>query len=139
MSEIGENLKNILKKGFEAIGSKASDLAANAKQKVGEYNLTNQKNDLFCAIGRKIYELALDGETPVGFLHAERGGFQRNAHCAGIVVGIRAAWRRPTPGGTRRFCASTFRLRWSGCASFRGKSALPLSAVCRKERSRSSA
>lgn len=67
MSEIGENLKNILKKGFEAIGSKASDLAANAKQKVGEYNLTNQKNDLFCAIGRKIYELALDGaKVPEG-------------------------------------------------------------------------
>ena len=61
MSEIGENLKNILKKGFEAIGSKASDLASSAKQKVGEYNLTNQKNDLFSSIGRKIYELSLSG------------------------------------------------------------------------------
>ena len=61
MSEIGENLKNILKKGIEAIGSKASDLASNAKQKVGEYNLTNQKNDLFSAIGRKVYELSLSG------------------------------------------------------------------------------
>ena len=61
MSEIGENLKNILKKGFEAIGSKASDLASSAKQKVGEYNLTNQKNDLFSSIGRKVYELSLSG------------------------------------------------------------------------------
>ena len=53
MSEIGENLKSFLKKGIEVIGSKASDLASNAKQKVGEYNLANEKKDLFCAIGSK--------------------------------------------------------------------------------------
>ena len=56
MSEIGENLKSFLKKGIEAIGSKASDLASNAKQKVGEFNLVNEKKDLFSAIGSKIYE-----------------------------------------------------------------------------------
>jgi len=63
MSEIGENLKSFLKKGIEVIGSKASDLASNAKQKVGEYNLANEKKDLFCAIGSKIYEKFLNGET----------------------------------------------------------------------------
>ena len=57
-----------------------------------------------------LLELALDGETPVGFLHAERGGFQRNAHCAGIVVGTRAAWRRQGIG-TALFREAE---RWAG-------------------------
>lgn len=63
MSEIGENLKSFLKKGIEVIGNKASDLASNAKQKVGEYNLANEKKDLFSAIGSKIYDNYLNGYT----------------------------------------------------------------------------
>ena len=63
MSEIGENLKSFLKKGIEVIGNKASDLASNAKQKVGEYNLANEKKDLFSAIGSKIYDNYLNGDT----------------------------------------------------------------------------
>ena len=63
MSEIGENLKSFLKKGIEAIGSKASDLASNAKQRVGEFNLANEKKDLFSAIGSKIYENYRNGMT----------------------------------------------------------------------------
>ena len=63
MSEIGENLKSFLKKGIELIGNKASDLASNAKQKVGEYNLANEKKDLFSAIGSKIYDNYLNGDT----------------------------------------------------------------------------
>lgn len=40
MSEIGQNLKNIVLKGIDLIGSKASDLASNAKQKVDLLSLT---------------------------------------------------------------------------------------------------
>lgn len=61
MSEFGENLKNIVKKSMAVIGNKATDLAANAKQKVDAFNLTNRKNDLFSMIGRKIYELSVQG------------------------------------------------------------------------------
>ena len=61
MAEIGENLKNIVMKGIEVIGNKANNLATNAKQKVGEYNLANEQKDLFSAIGSKVFELAKQG------------------------------------------------------------------------------
>jgi len=61
MSEFGGNLKNIVMKSIEALGNKASDIAAGAKQKVGEYNLANEQKDLFSEIGSKVYELSKQG------------------------------------------------------------------------------
>ena len=61
MSEFGGSLKNIVMKSIEAIGNKASDLAAGAKQKVGEYNLANEKKDVFSEIGSKVFELSKQG------------------------------------------------------------------------------
>ena len=61
MSEIGENLKNIVMKGIEVIGNKASNIASNAKQKVGEFNLANEQKELFCVIGSKALELSKKG------------------------------------------------------------------------------
>ena len=61
MSEIGENLKNLVLKGIEVIGTKANDIASSAKQKVGEFNLANEQKDLFSNIGSKVYELFKQG------------------------------------------------------------------------------
>ena len=65
MSEIGENLKNLVMKGIEVIGNKANDIASSAKQKVGEFNLANEQKDIFSSIGSKVYELYRQGaEVP---------------------------------------------------------------------------
>lgn len=61
MSEFGGSLKSIVKKSIEALGNKASDLAAGAKQKVGEYNLANEQKDIFSDIGSKVFELSKQG------------------------------------------------------------------------------
>lgn len=61
MSEIGENLKNIVMKGIEVIGNKANDLASSAKQKVGEFNLSNEQKELFSSIGSKAFDLFQNG------------------------------------------------------------------------------
>ena len=61
MSEIGENLKNLVLKGIEVIGTKANDIASSVKQKVGEFNLANEQKDLFSNIGSKVYELFKQG------------------------------------------------------------------------------
>ena len=71
MSEIGENLKNIVMKGIEVIGNKANILASSAKQKVGEFNLTNEQKDLFCEIGSKVFELSRQGVEFPGELQAD--------------------------------------------------------------------
>ena len=55
MSEIGENLKNLVLKGIEVIGTKANDIASSAKQKVGEFNLANEQKDLM----RKQHQMLL--------------------------------------------------------------------------------
>ena len=61
MSEIGENLKNLVLKGIEVIGTKANDIASSAKQKVGEFNLANEQKELFSAIGSKAFEMFRQG------------------------------------------------------------------------------
>lgn len=71
MSEIGENLKNIVMKGIEVIGNKANILASSAKQKVGEFNLTNEQKDLFCEIGSKVFDLSRQGVEFPGELQAD--------------------------------------------------------------------
>ena len=63
MSEIGENLKNLVLKGMEVIGTKANDIASSAKQKVGEFNLANEQKDLFSTIGSKVFELFKQGSV----------------------------------------------------------------------------
>ena len=61
MSEIGDNLKNLVMKGIEVIGNKAESIASNAKQKVGEFNLVNEQKDVFSVIGSKVYEMFRQG------------------------------------------------------------------------------
>lgn len=63
MSEFGQNLKNMVIKSFETIGTKAGNFAANAKQKVETYNLVNQQKDLFAALGEKVYQMAGKGTS----------------------------------------------------------------------------
>ena len=78
MSEIGENLKNLVLKGIEAIGTKANDIASSAKQKVGEFNLENEQKDLFSDIGSKVYELFKQGADLPDELAEEADRFLRN-------------------------------------------------------------
>ena len=61
MPELGQNLKNIVMKGIDLIGTKAGDLASSAKQKVDTFNLENQKKDLLAEIGSKVYEMCRSG------------------------------------------------------------------------------
>ena len=68
MSEFGQNLKNAVMKGIEAIGSTASSLASNTKQKVEEFNLSNQLKDLYAEIGEKVYTLSKQGTVFPGDL-----------------------------------------------------------------------
>lgn len=62
MSEIGQNLKEIVKKGINAIGNTANSFAASAKQKVDAYNLENRKNEVFADIGKKICLMHKEGK-----------------------------------------------------------------------------
>ena len=68
MSEFGQNLKNAVMKGIEAIGNTASSLASNTKQKVEEFNLSNQLKDLYAEIGEKVYTLSKQGTVFPGDL-----------------------------------------------------------------------
>ena len=61
MSEFGQNLKDFVLKGIETIGSTVGSLASSTRQKVDEFNLENEKNDLFAGIGKKVYELYQQG------------------------------------------------------------------------------
>ena len=61
MSEFGQNLKDFVLKGIETIGSTVGSLASSTRQKVDEFNLENEKKDLFAGIGQKVYELYQQG------------------------------------------------------------------------------
>ncbi len=61
MSEFGQNLKNAVMKGIEAIGNTATSLASNTRQKMEEYNLSNQLKDIYSEIGAQVYELSKQG------------------------------------------------------------------------------
>ena len=87
MSEIGENLKNFVMKGIEVIGSKANGLASSAKQKVGEFNLSNEQKDLFSAIGNKVFDLYRNG---VEFPDALKEDLHRAAEISDELDRIRA-------------------------------------------------
>ena len=87
MSEIGENLKNLVMKGIEVIGNKATDIASSAKQKVGEFNLSSEQKDLFSAIGSKAFELYRNG---MEFPEALKEDLQRAAEIGDELDRIRA-------------------------------------------------
>lgn len=61
MSEFGQNLKNMVLKGIEAIGNTAGNIASSTKQKVEEFNLSNEMKELYAAIGEKVYAMAKEG------------------------------------------------------------------------------
>ena len=61
MSETVQNIKNIVLKGIEAIGSKASDLASSTRQKMDIMNLESQKKELISTIGEKVMDLSQQG------------------------------------------------------------------------------
>ena len=61
MSETVQNIKNIVLKGIEAIGSKANDLASSTRQKMDIMNLESRKKELISSIGEKIMELSQQG------------------------------------------------------------------------------
>ena len=51
MSEIGQSIKSIVKKGIEMIGNSAESLASTTRQKVEAYNLSNEQKEVFALIG----------------------------------------------------------------------------------------
>ena len=61
MSEFGQNIRNLVKKGIEAIGSTAENLASSTKQKVEEFNLSNQIQEIYAQIGSKVCEMYKKG------------------------------------------------------------------------------
>ena len=87
MSEIGENLKNLVLKGIGVIGTKANDIASGAKQKVGEFNLANEQKELFSAIGRKVFEMFRQGADLPGELAEE---LKKAAEIEEEIIRIRA-------------------------------------------------
>ena len=87
MSEIGENLKNLVLKGIEVIGTKANDIASGAKQKVGEFNLANEQKELFSAIGSIVFEMFRQGADLPGELAEE---LKKAAEIEEKIIRIRA-------------------------------------------------
>ena len=68
MSEFSHSIKDLVKKGIEAISSSAENLASTTRQKVAEYNLVNEKEDIFQEIGSKVFELWKKGTEFPGCL-----------------------------------------------------------------------
>ena len=61
MSEFGQNLKNIVMKSIETIGTTAGSIATNTRQKVEEFNLSNNLRDIYAEIGAKVFDLSKHG------------------------------------------------------------------------------
>ena len=61
MSEIGQSIKSIVKKGIEMIGNSAESLASTTRQKVEAYNLSNEQKEVFALIGSKVFEMSKQG------------------------------------------------------------------------------
>lgn len=55
MSEFGQNIRDMVSKGMEAIGSTASSIAAGTKQKMTILAINSRKRELFGILGEKIY------------------------------------------------------------------------------------
>ena len=61
MSELKQNLKDLVIKGIDAIGNTASSLKSSTKQKVNELALRSRRNDILEAFGEKAYEAWKNG------------------------------------------------------------------------------
>lgn len=57
----GQNLKNLVLKGIDAIGNTASNIASSTKQKVNELSLKNQRSEMMEAFAEKVYQSWKDG------------------------------------------------------------------------------
>lgn len=71
MSELGQNLKDLVMKGIDAIGNTASNLASNTRQKVNEMALKGKRNEILEAFGEKAYEAWKNGAELPDELTAE--------------------------------------------------------------------
>ncbi len=61
MSEFGQNLKDLVIKGIDAIGNTASSLASSTRHKVNEIALKGKRNEILEAFGEKAYEAWKNG------------------------------------------------------------------------------
>ena len=61
MSELKQNLKDLVIKGIDAIGNTASSLASSTKQKVNELALKGRRNEILEGFGEKAYEAWKNG------------------------------------------------------------------------------
>ena len=61
MSEIGQNLKELVIKGIDAIENKASSLASSTRNKVNEIALKGKRSEIMEAFGEKAYEAWKNG------------------------------------------------------------------------------
>lgn len=61
MSDIGQNIRELVTKGMEAIGNTASNIAASTRQKVNEINTSTRKKELYEALGEQTYIAWLNG------------------------------------------------------------------------------
>ena len=62
MSDFGQNLRELVSKGMEAIGNTASNIASTTRQKVNELNVSARKKELYEALGEQVYIAWLNGE-----------------------------------------------------------------------------
>ena len=61
MSDIGQNIRELVTKGMEAIGNTASNIAAGTRQKVNEINTGARKKELYESLGEQTYIAWLNG------------------------------------------------------------------------------
>jgi hypothetical protein len=61
MSDIGQNIRELVTKGMEAIGNTASNIAAGTRQKVNEINTGARKKELYESLGKQTYIAWLNG------------------------------------------------------------------------------
>lgn len=61
MSEFGQNLKDLVIKGIDAIGNTASSLASSTRHKVNEIALKGKRTEILEALGEKAYEAWKNG------------------------------------------------------------------------------
>ncbi len=63
MADLNQKLREVWKKGMEAIGSTANGIASSARYKVDEMNLTNRRREIMKNLATVCYELYKRGET----------------------------------------------------------------------------
>lgn len=63
MADLNQKLREVWKKGMEAIGSTANGIASSARYKVDEMNLTNRRREIMKNLATVCYELYKRGEA----------------------------------------------------------------------------